>query len=361
MRDRRTSSAGHGGTRSLPDDKMEYRDTTGRTYKHGQDSTGGETTPRQIYQRVRDLPNEALCEPTTAVLQLPEVWPLGQDLQVRGPDLQVLRWTTRIEPVQGQRDSHTKVRNLWSGAFRQQSPQPKINGSRKQGKDIADTSTYSTYNQTSQQEPIPYSTEKRMGLTDHTRSGKTTLFRTIINSTKTNIEEPMEVSTKQTARISIPKSRQNRKPELVKVVSAPQQTTNAWTKPFVPSIMEFPLAESAKRAKRSLSGQLAKQHQPIQTKHQQNEEEQMNDVLETIQIALSGATSLLKKISTGNTRLVLALKKIMEAAMDAINTLAFFMILLFVITALFRALFVHIRYVLKTALFRETMFKQEIP
>ena len=47
----------------------------------------------------------------------------------------------------------------------------------------------------------------------------------------------------------------------------------------------------------------------------------MDDVLETIQVTLTGAASLLKKISTGNTRLVPALKKIMEAAMDAINTL----------------------------------------
>ena len=47
----------------------------------------------------------------------------------------------------------------------------------------------------------------------------------------------------------------------------------------------------------------------------------MDDVLETIHIALSGATSLFRKISTGNTRLVHALKKIMEAALDAINTL----------------------------------------
>ena len=47
----------------------------------------------------------------------------------------------------------------------------------------------------------------------------------------------------------------------------------------------------------------------------------MDDVLETMHIALSGARSLLRKISTGNTRLVHALKKIMEAAMDAINTL----------------------------------------
>ena len=48
----------------------------------------------------------------------------------------------------------------------------------------------------------------------------------------------------------------------------------------------------------------------------------MDVVLETIQIAFNGATSLLRKISTGNTSLVPALKKIMEAAMDAINTLA---------------------------------------
>ena len=78
----------------------------------------------------------------------------------------------------------------------------------------------------------------------------------------------------------------------------------------------------------------------------------MDDVLETKQITFSGATSLLRKISTGNTRLVPALKKIMEAAMDAINTLTLYMILLFVITALFRdTIVVHIRYVLKTVLF----------
>ena len=47
---------------------------------------------------------------------------------------------------------------------------------------------------------------------------------------------------------------------------------------------------------------------------QQTEEEQMDDILETIHIALSGATSLRMNISTGNTRLVHALKKIMEAA-----------------------------------------------
>ena len=133
-----------------------------------------------------------------------------------------------------------------------------------------------------------------------------------------NVEEPMEESTKQTARDSVPKTSQNRKPEPVKVVSAPQQIPNAWTKPFVPSIIST--SYSSQPDKRSFSGPQDKQPRPvsrIQTKQQQNEE-QMDDVLETIQI---GATSLLRKISTGNTRLVPALKKIMEAAMDAINTL----------------------------------------
>ena len=60
----------------------------------------------------------------------------------------------------------------------------------------------------------------------------------------------------------------------------------------------------------------------------------MDDVLETIHIALSGATSPLRKISTGNTRVVHALKKIMEAAIDAINKLTVYIILFFLITAL---------------------------
>ena len=70
---------------------------------------------------------------------------------------------------------------------------------------------------------------------------------------------------------------------------------------------EFPVATSANRTKQSLS---ANQCQPIskpQTQHQQTE--------------VSGAKSLLRKISTGNTRLVHTLKKIMEEVMEAINTL----------------------------------------
>ena len=91
LRNRETTAAGQGGTRSLPYGKMEYRESKVGTHKHDKGSTSRETTPRQIYQRVREFPNEALCVRTTAVLQLTEVCPPGQDLQVQCPDLQVLR------------------------------------------------------------------------------------------------------------------------------------------------------------------------------------------------------------------------------------------------------------------------------
>ena len=83
--------------------------------KSDKGSTGRETTPRQIYQKVRECPNEALCERTTAVLQLSEVWPPVQDLQVLCPDLQVLRWKTRIEPVQVQKNRTLKCVNYRPG------------------------------------------------------------------------------------------------------------------------------------------------------------------------------------------------------------------------------------------------------
>ena len=75
----------------------------------------------------------------------------------------------------------------------------------------------------------------------------------------------------------------------------------------------------ANRPKRSFSGPSVNQNQPTK--------QQATNITPTEQgranglIALTGATSILRKISTGNTRLVPALKKIMEAAMDAIITL----------------------------------------
>ena len=49
------------------------------------------------------------------MLQLLGVWPLGHDLQVRCPVLQVVRRTTGIQPMQGQQKSDIKVRQLWTG------------------------------------------------------------------------------------------------------------------------------------------------------------------------------------------------------------------------------------------------------
>ena len=182
LRDRGITPTRQGSHRSLQDDQVEHRETTGGTNQLGQDSTGGETTPRQIYQRIREPPNEALCEQTPAVLQLPEVWPPGQDLQVRGPDLQVLRGTTRIGPVQGQRDSYTEVRKLRIGACRHQSPLPKETGSREQ----SEIGTQGKYNQTSQQDPSPHPIEERMDRIDHTRGGKATINTTNHNHPGTN-------------------------------------------------------------------------------------------------------------------------------------------------------------------------------
>ena len=113
---------------------------------------------------------------------------------------------------------------------------------------------------------------------------------------------------------------QNRKSEKENVLPALQQTTNAWTKPFVTSMKDCPVATSANRTKRSLSANQCQSISKPQTQHQQTEEDHMDDVLETIHIALTGATSLYRKISTGNTHLVPAPRKIMEAAMVAVNT-----------------------------------------
>ena len=221
----------------------------------------------QFYQWVWEFPNDALCERTTAVLQLPEVWPPGQDLQL-------LRWKTLIEPVQGQQNSRTQVRILWTGACHHQSALPKETGSREQSKDIGHTSTQITYNQTSQQKPVPIPLKNAWPSLTIQEVEKRPFSEQSSTPQTTTIGEQMEVRTKQpkqTARNSIPKTMQNRKPETVKVVSAPQQTTNAWTKPFVSSIMEFLVATSANRTKLSLSGPSAKQYQPVnklQTKHQ---------------------------------------------------------------------------------------------
>ena len=62
LRDRGITPPRQGSHRSLQDDQVEYREEAGGTNQLGKDSTGGETTPRQIHQRIRELPTEALCK-----------------------------------------------------------------------------------------------------------------------------------------------------------------------------------------------------------------------------------------------------------------------------------------------------------
>ena len=318
---------GQGGPRGLRHDKMEHRKTTsGTPTSMGQDSTGGEETPRKVYQRIRELPNKAICEQTATMLQLPEVWPPGQDLQVRGPDLQILRGTTRFGPVQGQGVSHTKVRKLWAGACHDQSPLPKETGSREQGEDVAHTSTN---NATSQQEPGPHPTEKRMVLTDRTRSGTTALYsEESINSTRHQYRGTNGSKYNQTIKTNSKEIYTKAEQEAGTSKGGIRTTTNYQCmdeslRPITSGVSVGYVSEPDKTTHFQDHRQTRNTSQSARYKHNLNKkrEEQMDDVRETIQMTLTGAASLLKKISTGNTRLVPALKKIMEAAMDAINTL----------------------------------------
>ena len=116
MRNRGATAAGQGGTISLPDDQIEYGETKYGTHKHG--STGREPHPVRFTRgygsfRMRPFVREPL--------QLPEIWPQGQDQQLRCPYMHLQRRKTRIAPVQVQQKSHIKVRKLWKGKRRHQS------------------------------------------------------------------------------------------------------------------------------------------------------------------------------------------------------------------------------------------------
>ena len=177
LRDRGITPPRQGSHRSRQDDQVEYREEEGGTNQLGEDCTGWKTTPRPFHQRIRELPTEALCKQTPAVLQLSEVWTPGQDLQVRGPDLQVLRGKTRVGPVQGQRESYTEVRKLRTGACHHQSPLPKDAGSREQSEIV----TQGKCNQSSQQDPSPHPIDERMDRIGRTRGGKGTINTTSHN------------------------------------------------------------------------------------------------------------------------------------------------------------------------------------
>ena len=136
-------------------------------------------------------------------------------------------------------------------------------------------------------------------------------------------------------------------------------TRNAWTKKFVPTMADLPQTLTAvgpphklKHAVEVSRPQVA-QTKPVVTKPivadqrhptpnvphsiQQKEESQrcgvalksqpskppqpQEDEIEAITIALDGATAVLKRVSTGKKHLIPALRKMIEAALDAIDTL----------------------------------------
>ena len=63
-----TPPTGQYGTRVNTDDKVEQQHKIGKPHRHGEGSFDREGTIRQIYQRVRELQNEALCERAATVL-----------------------------------------------------------------------------------------------------------------------------------------------------------------------------------------------------------------------------------------------------------------------------------------------------
>ena len=108
----RTPPTGRYGTRCYTDDKVEQQHKIGKPHRHGEDSFDREGTLRQIYQRVRELQNEALCGRASTVLQLLEVRPPCQDMQVGNPDQQILRMKTSLSPMQVQQTTDTQVCKL---------------------------------------------------------------------------------------------------------------------------------------------------------------------------------------------------------------------------------------------------------
>ena len=68
-----------------------------------------------VHQGVWELPNAPIRQGPTAVLQLPEVWPHGQDMLEGNPDMSLLCWKPPFQPVQRGQAGHPEVRQLWRG------------------------------------------------------------------------------------------------------------------------------------------------------------------------------------------------------------------------------------------------------
>ena len=152
--------------------------------------------------------------------------------------------------------------------------------------------------------------------------------------------------------------------EVVRAKKPSIPTTNAWSKKFVPTLEDFPQNPSGDRSScppppitayrgggetsdltaETCFHQGCSSWSHTQSNHSSGEnapethntQGQRNGIallnpsqtslpqeieLEAIMIALNGASALLKKITTGSASLISALRKMMEAALDAINTL----------------------------------------
>ena len=144
---RRTSDGGskthHGQARSTRRASTGYRthDTlcpsgqTSSPHGYGEGCALRETTPGKVQQGLRELQNETIREGPTAVLQLPEVWPHGQDMLEGNPDMQVLCWKPPIKPMQRGQPDHPQVCQLRRGPRNHQQgvPQKAIRGKQIQG------------------------------------------------------------------------------------------------------------------------------------------------------------------------------------------------------------------------------------
>ena len=159
---------------------MEQQPKIGKPHRHGEGSFDREGTLRQIYQRVRELQNEALCERASTVLQLPEVRLPCLDMQVGNPDLHILRRKTSLSPMQGQQTTDTQMCKLRTVARHFKSPLPKQNGSREESK--YRTSVTTNHTKTGHHETSSHTTGKHMGHIDRTGSRETVLFMQTINS-----------------------------------------------------------------------------------------------------------------------------------------------------------------------------------
>ena len=95
-----SSSAGRGSPGGGKNDLLGPGSKAGETHRHDEGYALGEAAPPKIQPRIRQLQDEAVCKKTTAVLQLPKVWPHGQDVLEGRPDVPLLCRQPPLKPMQ---------------------------------------------------------------------------------------------------------------------------------------------------------------------------------------------------------------------------------------------------------------------